>query len=207
MERLLSCWLINHWTFGKLCHGLSLLVNRSLIALALKHTILTFIILNSRDLSIAWLDCLWAPIAFRRFRSNYFTGAFCRIVSLFHDIRLWNVVTFVLLILHSVLFIDVLSEGLIMRDCSFAIKEQTAVRVHKFALIHRTDPFRCFYRLLRSWANRRRNHIVDQTFLPVLLFDWFNLISKLRLLDIGVQEFCRLSWLGTCVGIIGLIGT
>ena len=151
MERFLRCRLISYWAFCKFRHRLSLLIS-SLVALTLKHPVFTLVLCNARNLNIAWLACLGSSITFGWLGSNHFWGPFCRIVPFFHDIRLRNVVGFVLLILHPVLFINMLRERLVMGYCAFAIQEKTAIWIDKFALINRAIALRRFNRLLRCWS-------------------------------------------------------
>lgn len=136
--------------FGKLGEGL-LLREDPLVALTLKDALFTFVLGDSRDLSLARLPVLGTSIAFGRPRSLHFAASLRRIVSLLHDFSLGDVVNFSVLVLrHAVLLVQVVRKRLVVLHRPFSIEEETVILVAEFAFCDRS----CSFALIKSDLSR-----------------------------------------------------
>ena len=177
-----------------------------LVALAFKDALLALVLLNLRYHLVMGLSSAVAAgalvllvassIALGRPRPLHFGPPFRRIVALLHDVRLRDVMCFILLIVNLIVLLEVLREGFLVLVGALAVHEETVVlRVDELRF---GDGAGALLRVESRGASCRCGAAgaaptpSDQPLLQAILLDALNVVLDVRPLEArarGVEKF------------------
>ena len=168
-----------------LCHCLCL-HHCPLIALTLQDSLLALVLLYLRNLT-ALIVRVWlvSTVAFGGSGSLHLAATLRRVMTLFHDIRLRDMVHLWRLVEHLVVLLEMLREWLLVGVLALAFHEQAILlrRVYEFILRYRPGPLLRVKRRRTTCCRGTTTSVATSTskksFLEVLLLDGFYVVLQI----------------------------